>query len=43
MITKFVGKISPMGDKLIIIVPKEFHGDVKKHLAKQVIVKIDEL
>ena len=43
MITKFAGKVAPMGDKLIIIVPKQFHKDVRKHIGKQLIVKIEEL
>lgn len=40
---KFVGTISPMGDKLIIIIPKEHHKKVEKKTGKQLIVLISEL
>lgn len=39
---KFVGKISSMGDKLIVVIPKEYHGEVKKLKGKQVRVVIDD-
>lgn len=38
---KFVGKISSMGDKLIIVIPKDFHKDVEKMKGKQVRVVVD--
>lgn len=39
---RFVGKISSMGDKLIVVIPKEFHDQVKKLKGKQVRVVIDD-
>lgn len=39
---KFVTKITKMGDKRIIIVPKDFHIAVKKFGRKQVRVVIDD-
>lgn len=39
---KFIGKISSMGDKLIVVVPKEYHEQIKKLKAKQVRVLIDD-
>ena len=41
--TKFAGKVSPMGDKFIIIVPKAKHADVSDLVGKQLIVKIEEI
>lgn len=39
---KFVAKISRMGDKKIIIVPKDFHDDVDVLEGKQIRVAIDD-
>ena len=39
---KFVAKISPMGDKYIIIIPKDFHKAVKPLTSKQVRVRVDD-
>ena len=39
---KFVGKISTMGDKLIVVIPKDFHKDSVKMKGKQVKVVIDD-
>lgn len=39
---KFVGKISSMGDKLIVVIPKDNHESVKKLRGKQVRVVIDD-
>jgi hypothetical protein len=40
--TKFIGKISSMGDKLIIVIPKDFHKSVEKMKGKQVRVVVDD-
>ena len=39
---KFVGRISDMGDKEIIIIPKEFRKDSKPLKGKQVRIQIDD-
>ena len=35
-IVKFIGKVSTMGDKLIIVIPKEFHKEINPLKGKQV-------
>lgn len=37
---KFIGKISKQGDGLIIWIPKEFRGDAKRMLGRQVRVEV---
>ncbi|MGA8482912.1 MAG: hypothetical protein WB706_00815 [Nitrososphaeraceae archaeon] len=39
---KFVSTISKMGDKRIIIIPKDYHSDLDKLNPKQVKVTIDD-
>lgn len=39
---KFVAKVTKMGDKRIIIVPKDFHDDVEVLEGKQVRVIVDD-
>lgn len=39
---KFVAKVTKMGDKKIIIVPKDFHDEVDVLEGKQVRVVIDD-
>lgn len=39
---KFIGKVSTMGDKLIIVIPKEFHKDINPLRGKQVKVVVEE-
>lgn len=39
---KFTGKISSMGNKFIIIIPKEFHNKIENHTKKQLRVVVDE-
>lgn len=43
VIVKFAGKISPMGEKLIIIIPKEYHDKIIKHMKKQLMIEVNEL
>jgi hypothetical protein len=40
---EFAGKISKMGDKLIIIVPKNYHKIVIKQKLKDVMVKLEKI
>ena len=40
---KFVGKVSKMGDKLIVVIPKEHHKDAEKLREKPVKVSLDEV
>ena len=42
-ISNFTAKISPMGDKIIIIIPKEFHGSVKNNMGKQIKVRLEKI
>lgn len=44
-IMEFVGKVSQMGDKMIIIIPKNYHDILKKEkLEKGVVsVKVDKV
>jgi len=39
---KFVGTISKMGDKRIIVVPKDYHKDLEKLSPRQVKITIDD-
>jgi hypothetical protein len=39
---KFIGRITDMGDKEIIIIPKEFRKDSKPFKHKQVRVQVDD-
>lgn len=39
---KFVGTISRMGDKRIIVVPKDYHKDLEKLSPRQVKITIDD-
>lgn len=39
---KFVGKVSSMGDKMIVVIPKDFHESTKKMKGKQVKITIDD-
>lgn len=43
MIMKFTGKMSKMGEKIIVIVPKEYHEDAKKSLGKTVKFEVKEI
>ena len=41
---RFVGRISKAGDKLVIIVPKDYHKEAQKIAGKQIRVDVtDEL
>jgi len=42
---EFVGKISKMGDKMIIIIPKNYHNLLKKDKldSSEVSVKVDKV
>jgi hypothetical protein len=39
---KFIGRISTMGDKLVIVIPKEFHKETQPLRRKQVLVVVEE-
>jgi len=39
---KFVGRVSTMGDKLVIVIPKEFHKETQPLRRKQVLVVVEE-
>jgi antitoxin component of MazEF toxin-antitoxin module len=39
---KFVATISKMGDKRIIVIPKDYHKDLEKLTPRQVKVTIDD-
>jgi antitoxin component of MazEF toxin-antitoxin module len=39
---KFVGKVSTMGDKLIIVIPKDFHKQINPLKGQQVKVVVEE-
>lgn len=39
---KFIARISKMGDKLIIVVPMDFHKEIKSLKGRQVRVKVDD-
>ena len=40
---EFAGKISKMGDKLIIVIPKNYHKIVEKTDLKEIMVKIEKI
>jgi hypothetical protein len=40
---KFVGKVSVMGDKVLIVIPKEFHKQVEPFKGKYVKVTVEEV
>ena len=40
---KFTGKFSTMGDKIIILVQKEYHEDAKKNLGKTLKFEVKEI
>ena len=42
MRVKFVGTVSKMGDKRIIVIPKDYHKDLEKLSPRQVKVTIDD-
>jgi hypothetical protein len=39
---KFVSTISKMGDKRIIVIPKDYHKDLEKLTPRQIKVTIDD-
>lgn len=39
---KFIARISKMGEKLIIVIPMDYHKDIKALKGKQVRVKVDD-
>ena len=39
---KFIARISKMGEKLIIVVPMDYHKEIKSLKGKQVRVKVDD-
>lgn len=39
---KFVSRVSKMGDKRIIIIPKDYHDELDKLNPKQVKITIDD-
>jgi hypothetical protein len=39
---RFVSKISKMGDKRLIIIPKDYHDEIEKLKPKQVMITIDD-
>jgi hypothetical protein len=39
---KFVGKVSDMGDRKIVYIPKEFHKAAERLQGKQVRIMIDD-
>lgn len=39
---KFIGKVSTMGDKLIIVIPKDFHKQIGPLKGQQVKVVVEE-
>jgi antitoxin component of MazEF toxin-antitoxin module len=39
---KFIARISKMGEKLIIVVPMDYHKDIKSLKGKQVRVRVDD-
>lgn len=38
---KFVGKVAKMGDKLLIVIPKEHHKEAEKLQGKHVTVDVE--
>ena len=39
---RFVSRVSNMGDRKIILIPKEYHGVIEKLQGKQVRVVVDD-
>jgi antitoxin component of MazEF toxin-antitoxin module len=39
---KFVSTVSKMGDKRIIVIPKDYHKDLEKLTPRQIKVTIDD-
>jgi len=39
---KFIARISKMGEKLIIVIPMDYHNEIKALKSKQVRVKVDD-
>jgi antitoxin component of MazEF toxin-antitoxin module len=39
---KFIARISKMGEKLIIVVPMDYHKEIKSLKGKQIRVKVDD-
>jgi hypothetical protein len=39
---KFIGRISTMGEKLVIVIPKEFHKETRPLRMKQVLVVVED-
>jgi antitoxin component of MazEF toxin-antitoxin module len=39
---KFIARISKMGDKLIIVIPTDYHKEIKALKGKQVRVRVDD-
>ena len=39
---KFVSTISKMGDKRIIVIPKDYHKDLEKLTPRQIKVTVDD-
>jgi len=42
-ILRFAAKISTQGDMRLLIIPKELHKEIKKHVGKQVKITIEDL
>ncbi len=40
--TKFLAKVSKMGEKIVIVVPMDYHDKVKPFLSKRVKIEIDD-
>lgn len=43
MIMKFTGKMSKMGEKIIVIVPKEYRVEAEKNLGKTFKFEVKEI
>ena len=39
---KFIGRLSKMDDKIIIVVPTEYHKEIKLLKGKQLRVRVDD-
>lgn len=40
--TKFLAKVSKMGEKIVIVVPRDYHEKVKPFLGKRVRLEMDD-
>ena len=40
--TKFLAKVSKMGEKIVIVVPMDYHDKVKPFLGKRVRLEIED-